>query len=429
MAWKTLYKQKLKSVAGAAGCVASGDVIYAGVAACCPYTLLDALVDRADALRNVTVTSLLLLKACKLVTTPGLDGKINHVTLFYGGADKAGFANGSTAINPVHFSKTGYALEHVHKVNTLMVPGTLPDEQGYIDLGPLGAAWAGPVADYASKIIISVNPKLPRTHGVKNTIHISRVHCLCECEEELAALSQPQVTAVDEAIARILVDQIPDGACIQIGLGGLSNAIGYALVNKKHLSVHTEMLTDSMVQLAKQGVISGPIHAGFGLGSQEVYAFCSNEQVQLAPIPHINSLEQVAKNDNFISINACLMADLTGQVGSESIGFTQFSSVGGQVDFVRGAALSRGGKSFLCLASTMKGKDGTVQSKINVSLPEGAVVTTPRSDAMYIVTEYGIADVFCKSIEARALAMIAIAHPDFRATLREQAVRHGLIRA
>jgi acyl-CoA hydrolase len=182
-----------------------------------------------------------------------------------------------------------------------------------------------------------------------------------------------------------------------------------------------------MVTLAKQGVITGKILAGFGLGSLDVYNFCANPQVQLAPIPAVNTLAAIADNDNFISINACLMADLTGQVCSESIGHTQFSATGGQLDFVRGAAMSQGGKSFLCLASTVKDKSGKVSSKITCNLPPGAIVTTPRADAMYIVTEYGIADLYCKTIEARVKAMISIAHPDFREELRRQAVENGLL--
>ena len=221
---------------------------------------------------------------------------------------------------------------------------------------------------------------------------------------------------------------IPDGATLQLGLGGLSNAIGYGLKDRRNLSIHTEMYSDSMMYLAKLGAISGKQVAGFAQGSQALYDYISEGHVEFMPLSIVNDPVEIGKNDNMISINACIMADLTGQVCSESIGFRQYSGTGGQLDFVRGAAMSKGGKSFLCLSSTRTDKQGKRHSKITVDFPKGAVVTTPRSDVMYIVTEYGIADLYLRSIEDRVHAMISIAHPDFRKELHEQAVQNGLIR-
>jgi acyl-CoA hydrolase len=220
---------------------------------------------------------------------------------------------------------------------------------------------------------------------------------------------------------------IPDGATIQVGLGGLANAIGYGLESKKNLSVHTEMFTDSMVYLAKKGVVNGKVLAAFGLGSTELYEFVGEGKVELAPISYVNNPFEIGKNDDFISINGSLMVDLTGQVCSESLGHDQYSSTGGQLDYVRGASVSKGGKSFICLASTVKNKDGSVKSTISLNLPAGEVVTTPRSDVMYVVTEYGIANLFNKPIRERAKELIAIAHPDFRAQLTAEAKAAGII--
>ena len=200
------------------------------------------------------------------------------------------------------------------------------------------------------------------------------------------------------------------------------------LADKKDLSVHTEMFTDSMHELAKKGVINGEIYCGFGLGSEELYEFVGQGRVELALIWTVNDPYAIGKNDNFISINACLMTDLTGQVCSESIGHRTYSGTGGQADYVRGACISKGGKSFLCLPSASKDKEDNLRSNIVLNLPFGEIVTTPRSDVMYIVTEYGIANLYNKPIIERVEAMISIAHPDFREELREQAKKAKLIK-
>jgi acyl-CoA hydrolase len=183
-----------------------------------------------------------------------------------------------------------------------------------------------------------------------------------------------------------------------------------------------------MVYLAKKGVITGKQWAAFALGTQELYEYVGNGPVQFAPISIINDPVEIGKNKNFVSINACLSTDLTGQVCSEAIGPRQYSATGGQLDYVRGAAMSEGGKSFLCLASTRTDKSGKLHSKIEVSLPPGSIITTPRADVMYIATEYGVADIYLKTVEDRVNAMISIAHPDFRDELRAGAIREGIIR-
>lgn len=383
---------------------------------------------RVNELKDVHVVTGLALHPFKFLQSPEYIGRINYHTVFYGPYERAFFKVGNVTINSVHFSKTHWALQNYYKVNVLMTDVSTPDEEGYLYYGPMGVAVNGAAEAIAKKIIVQVNKYQPRVKGVEHRIHVKDVDYICEFDHPLPPLPQDAPTEIDNKIADFIVPHIPDGATIQIGLGSLSNAVGLKLEHKKNLSVHTEMFTDSMLELAKKGVITGKMVAGFGLGSNELYEFIGQGRVELKPLRITNDPSEIAKCDNLMAVNVTLMVDLTGQACSESIGFFQYSSTGGQSDFGRGIALSKGGKGFLCLPSTVKTKDGKVHSTIMAVLPPGAVVTTQRSDVMYIVTEYGIADVFCKSIMDRVNALIAIAHPDFRDDLRKQAIEAGLIR-
>ena len=428
MDWQSVYKSKLISVEEAAAKVASGDRVLFGACSAAPIQLMEALADRVNELEDVHVITGLALYPFKFLQSPQYIGRINYHTVFYGPYERAFFKAGNVNVNSVHFSKTYLTILNYYRVNTLMADVSLPDDEGYLYYGPMGVAINGTAADVADKIIVQVNKFQPQVRGTEHRIHVSKVNHVCEFDHPLPPLPQPEPTDIDNRIAELVVPQIPDGATIQLGLGGLSNAIGYRLDQKKDLSVHTEMFTDSMLYLAKKGVITGKMVAGFGLGSNELYEFIGEGKVELKPLRITNDPNEIAKCDKLMSINVTLMVDLTGQACSESLGYMQYSSTGGQADFARGAALSRGGKSFLCLPSTVQMKDGSVISTITASLPAGAVVTTPRTDVMYVVTEYGIADLFCKPIVDRVNALIAIAHPDFRDQLRRQAVEAGLIR-
>ena len=426
--WKQLYNSKLVSVKEAAARIASGDRIWCTPCEGAPFQLMEALADRKDELQDVHVISALALYPFKFLQSPDYIGRINYHTVFYGGYERAFNKAGNVNVNSVHFSKVHVALKSHYRVNTLMGDVSLPDEDGYLYYGPIGAAWNGTAEEMADKIIVQVNRHQPRVNGIEHRVHVSKVSCICEHDHPLPPLPQDAPGEIDNRIADFVVPQIPDGATIQIGLGALSNAIGYKLEQKKNLSVHTEMFTDSMMELVRKGVINGKMVAGFGLGSEALYNFIGEGKVELTPIRMVNDPREIAKVDKIMSVNVTLMVDLTGQACSESIGFLQYSSTGGQADFVRGAALSNGGKSFLCLPSTAKMKDGKVISSITAAFPPGAVVTTTRSDIMYVVTEYGIADLFCKPIKERVKALIAIAHPDFRDQLGREAVDLGLIR-
>lgn len=427
MNWKKLYDKKCMSVEEAAKLIESGDVVWAGAFISNPLQMLEALAARKDELQNVKVVTVL---ACAPHTFMNgeFKGHIECHSIFYGPAERKLFPQGNVHINSVHFSRTGPALRDVYKVNTLFVEVSEPDEDGNMYYGPMGVAWNGMVAGYATKKIVQINKNQGKVRGNDCCINVKDVDAICRFDHDLAELQQPPVSESDRMIASYIIPNIPDGATLQVGLGGIANAVAYGLEDKKHLGVHTEMLTDSMAYLAEKGVIDGErVLAGFGLGSKAVCAYCNTCIPALGDISYVNTPHVAGAHENFISINSCLMADVTGQIGSESIGYSQFSSTGGQLDYVRAAGISKGGQSYLCLKSTVKTKDGGKKSSITVSLPEGQAVTTPRSDVMYVVTEWGKADLFNRPIRERVRAMIAIAHPDFRDELTKEATEAGLL--
>ena len=426
--WREEYQRKLVSPDEAVRCIESGDQVFTYAQAAMPVALMEALARRKDELRDVTVYGANTMYPYSILQSSDYRGKINYATFFFQGFVVVYFDRGNVSIISPHFSRLAKCLSDVYHVNVLMMEVAPPDEEGYLYFGIVGTAAGWDVAQKADKIILQINRKQPRAHGYHNRIHIRDVTWLTECDQPLPEYLQPESSEVDRKISELILPMIPDGATLQLGLGGLSNAIGYGLKDRRNLSIHTEMYSDSMMYLAKRGAISGKQVAGFAQGSQALYDYISEGHVEFMPLSIINDPVEISKNDNMISINTCIMADLTGQVCSESIGFRQYSGTGGQLDFVRGAAMSKGGKSFLCLSSTRTDKQGKRHSKITVDFPKGAVVTTPRSDVMYIVTEYGIADLYLRSIEDRVHAMISIAHPDFRKELHEQAVQNGLIR-
>lgn len=428
MDFKEKLNAKMMSIEDAAKLIKSGDRIWGGWFSCAPYPLLDAISDRYQELEDVRIVTALLAKPVKCMTSSEYIGRVNFSSIFAGGVERKYESLGNVSFNSVNFSRSDIPLRDYYKVNVLIQECSEVDEEGYVYFGPQGASWGGEVAEYAEKIILSVNKHQPKVVGLKHRIHVDKVDAFVRDDHELYELIQPPVREVDKTIASYILPLIPDGAVLQVGLGGIANAVAYGLEDKKDIGVHTEMLTDSLVYLAKKGVVNKRIMAGFGFGSKEVYDFVGEGKCEVVPINYVNNPKLASDHDNFMSINSCLMVDLYGQVGSESIGFKQFSSTGGQLDYVLAAGMSKGGKSFLCLNSTVKDKEGKLSSTINVSLPPGQAVTTPRSVVMYVVTEYGIADIHNLPLDERARRLIAIAHPDFREKLMEDAIRVGIIK-
>ncbi len=435
MDWQEEYKRKLISVEDAAAQIKSGDGIMMSAGPSTPIDIIAAISKRYKELKDVTILSGLLMNPLDYLQAE-YRGHIKHHTIFAGPLERMFLPQGNIEVTSYQFSKTEELTTDTLSFNVAIFEVSEPDARGYMSFGPLGTFNNGLVSRLADKIIVQVNKKTPFVNGMDAHIHVSKVDYICEADHDLAEI--PPIIAGEEEhkIAEYIVERIPDGACIQIGLGKLANAVGFKLENKKDLGVHTEMLTDSMVTLAKKGVINcekktfhrDKIVCGFGIGTKELYEFMDrNPFVDTFPISYINDVTNIAKIDNFVSINNALTVDLTGQVCSETLGFSVYSGTGGQIDFVRGAQLSKGGLSFIALKSAANTKNGPI-SRIASVLPPGTVVTTPRTDVQYIVTEYGIADLHNKSNEQRVKAMVSIAHPDFRDQLTKEAKDAGLLR-
>lgn len=427
--WKLTYKNKLVSAREAVSKIKSGDRIWLAPSVATPVQLIEALAERKDELEHVLVISSIALSPYKILQSPEYKGKIDYQTVFMGGYELAAWRKNISGVTSVHLSCMGDCLRDVFNVNVLMSECSPPDEDGYLYYGIGGTFANWDAAQKAEVIIMQVNRNQFKTAGIHHRIHVSEVDYICEHNSPLAEFPQALATEEELKMVEYILPMIEDGATLQLGLGGLPNALGYRLESRKNLSIYTEMYTDSMAYLAKKDVICGRQIAAFALGSREMYDYIKEGKVELMPSSMVNRVDMISRNDKMVSINSGLMADLTGQICSESIGYQQHSGTGGQLDFVRGATASKGGKSFICIKSTYAGKDGRVESRIKSVLPPGAIVTTPRSEVMYVVTEYGIADLWLKPIEERVEAMIAIAHPDFRKQLRADAIRENIVSA
>jgi acyl-CoA hydrolase len=311
------------------------------------------------------------------------------------------------------------------------------DQNGVFNLGPT-CAWIGAVVERAKTVIVEESPGLPYVFGAENGIHVSDVDYIIEgTDTPPSELPKAPMTDVDRAVARQVASEIEDGSCIQIGIGGMPNAACAAIAERgaKDLGIHTEMLTDGLIDLYKAGCVTGArkqldpgkVVFTFALGSKYMYdAITRNPDMACCPVDYTNLPHIIMRNDRAVSINNTTQIDLQGQAASESDGHRHLTGTGGQLQFVRGAYASKGGKSFMLLSSTYERK-GVRKSRIVLDLTPGNIVTTPRSDVMYVVTEYGMVNLKAKSVADRAKALIALAHPDFREDLERQAREHGVI--
>lgn len=422
--WHEIYKSRVVNAAEAVRHIKSGNRVVVAHASGSPELLLKALVDNKDAYKNVEIVHMVSMGASEYCL-PGLEKHFVHNSLFAGATTRKAIHDGRAHFTVSHFSQIPRLFtEKILPVDVTMCMVSRPDEHGFCSFG-VSVDYTKPAAESSKIVIAEVTPNMPRTLG-DAFIHVSEIDYIVECESKPIILQPPKISETDGKIGGYCAELIRDGDCLQLGIGAVPDAILGFLKHKKDLGIHTEMFSDGVVDLVEAGVITcarknfhpDKMVATFFMGTEKLYKFVhNNPMVQMFPVNITNNPAIIAQNDNMVSINSTLQVDLNGQAASESIGYKQFSGTGGQADFVRGAAWSKGGRSILAFHSTASG--GKI-SRIVTHLDEGAVVTTTRSDIHYVVTEYGIADLRGKSVPERAKALINIAHPDFKGELKKE---------
>lgn len=426
MNWQQEYQRKRISVDEAVGQITSGSSIGAAMAGAAPPGLLNALGTRKD-VEDVRVFSALLLQDFSFYLDPTMKGRFLLESWFYGAGERRGEKIGNVSLIPSHGRDWGRRKALFDPPDVFWGTATPMDQHGFFSLS-LSVGYEKELMPVAKNVVLEINHNLPRTYGDTH-VHISQVDWIVEHDAPLIELPVVEPSLEESIIGAYVADLIEDGATIQLGIGGIPNAITTYLKNKHDLGVHTEMFTDGMVDLAEAGVITGryktlwpgKMVGNFALGTKKLYDFIKeNLAVEFQSGRVTNDPCIIAKNDKMVSVNTALQIDLTGQVVSESIGHTQFSGTGGQTDTAIGAQMSSGGKSIIALKSTAK--KGTVSS-IVPALPEGAKVTLLRADVDYVVTEFGIAHLKARSLRERVRQLVGIAHPDFRMELEKEAQR------
>lgn len=422
--WRDMYKSKVVSAAEAVSHIRSGNRVVVGHATGSPEVLLKAVVENREAYRNVELVHMVSMGASEYCL-PGMEKHFVHNSLFAGATTRKAIHDGRALFTASHFSQIPRLFtEKILPVDVTLCMVSTPDEHGFCSFG-ISVDYTKPAAENSELVIAEVTPYMPRTLG-DAFIHVSDIDYIVECDSKPLIMNPPKITDIDEKIGSYCAELIRDGDCLQLGIGAMPDAILGFLTHKKDLGIHTEMFSDGVVDLVEAGVVTcarknfhaGKMVASFLMGTEKLYKFVhNNPMVQMFPINITNNPTIIAKNDNMVSINSTLQVDLTGQAVSETIGYRQFSATGGQADFVRGAAWSKGGRSILAFHATASG--GKI-SRIVSHVDEGAVVTTTRTDIHYVVTEYGITDLRGKSVPERAKALINIAHPDFRTDLTKE---------
>lgn len=422
------YRQKLVSADEAVKVVKSGDWVDYGWCTGTPDALDKALAKRTDELNNINLRGGILLKPLAVFEREDAGSHFTWNSWHLGGFERKLIARGCCYYAPIRYSELPrYYRDLPFKTDVAMLQVTPMDQHGFFNFGP-NASHLGAICETAKIIILEVNENMPRClGGTECGIHISKVTHIVEGENppisELGAGGP--ATDVDKKVAQLIVDQIPNGACLQLGIGGMPNAVGSLIAESdlKDLGVHTEMYVDAFVDIAKAGKITGAHKSldrfrqvyAFGAGTKKMYDYLDdNPELMSAPVDYTNDIRSISALDNFISINNCVDIDLFGQISSESSGTKQISGAGGQLDFVLGAYLSKGGKSFVCCSSTFTDKQGKMHSRIRPTLTEGSIVTDTRPNTHYVVTEYGMVCLKGLSAWQRAEALISVAHPDFR---------------
>jgi len=422
----------------AAALVRSGMWLDYGTGLCQPDVFDQALGARIHELHDVKIRSCLSMRP-RAVHEADPEGRhVHSFSLHFSGYDRKQHDAGRCSYLPVNLGEIpDYYRRFIPPVDIVIFKTCPIDEDGYFNLSAANL-WHRAIVERARTIIVETSRALPYVYGEQTGIHVSEVDYVIEGDDAPAPeLPNPPPCEVDDAVGRLIAAEIGDGDCLQIGIGGMPNAVCASLLvsGVRDLGVHTEMMTDGLADLYQAGRVTGArksINPGksvytFALGSRQLYATLDrNRDMHCCPVEHTNAVDVIMRNDRMISINNTTQVDLQGQAASESDGHRHLSGTGGQLQFVRGAYASKGGKSFICLSSTYD-KRGARRSRIVLDLTPGNVVTTPRTDVMFIVTEYGLVNLKGKTVAERAKALIGIAHPEFREELERQAYDHRLI--
>ncbi len=441
MDYQKLYEEKLTTADEAVKVVKSGDWVDYGWCTNHPVALDKALAARKDELVDVKVRGGVTMWMPEIAVAEDAGEHFSWNVWHMSGVDRKIVAKGMGYFNPMRYSELPRFYRENLSVDVAMLQVSPMDAHGNFNYG-LAASHLADMLARAKVVIVEVNKNMPWVYGLNGSeINIKDVDFVVEGEDppvaQLGAGGAP--TEVDQAVANLIVPEIPNGACLQLGIGGMPNTIGAMIAQSdlKDLGVHTEMYVDAFVDISKAGKITGQrkkldkgrqVYA-FAAGTQKLYDFVDrNPDVMAAPVDYTNDVRVLAQLDNFVSINNAIDLDLFGQVNAESAGTKHISGTGGQLDFVMGAYLSNGGKSFICLSSTVTGKDGSLKSRIVPTLTQGTIVTDPRSTIHYLVTEYGMVNLKGTSTWERAEKIISIAHPDFREDLIAQAEKMGIWR-
>lgn len=422
MDWKQLYHERLTTAEHAVNYIKSGDRVSIGHSVGEPTHLVDAMVANREAYRNVEITHMVPMGKCDYAQ-PGMEPYFRHIAQYVGGPTRNTIKAGHGDFVPCYFSRIPYQFDTTLPPDVALINVSPPDAHGWCSFG-VSVDYTKRSAEVAKLVIAQVNRHMPRTLG-NSFIHVSDMDVIVEHDAPLIELPEPKITEVEKAIGKYCASLIQDGDCLQLGIGAIPDAVLLFLKDKRDLGIHSEMFSTGVVELFEAGVINNKrktLHkdkmvATFLMGTQRLYDFIDNNPcVEMHPVTYVNDPVVASQNDNLVSINSCVQVDLMGQVCSEMVGKTQISAVGGQVDFVRAAAMSKGGRSIIAMPSTAIG--GKV-SKIVPVLDEGACVTTSRHDVEYVITEYGIADLKYRTVRDRARQLIHIAHPKFRPELIE----------
>ena len=443
MDFKASYQQKLATPEQAAALVKSGDWVDYGWTTGTPVAVDAAIAKRLPELKDVKFRGGILMWVPEIFKIENPAEHFSWNSWHMGGIERKAVAQGFSFYSPIRYSELPrYYRDMPEDVDVAVFQVAPMDNHGYFNFGP-NASHMAAVCERSKKVIVEVNKNMPVClGGCEVGVHIDDVDMIVEGDSpaiaQLGGGGAP--TEVDQAVAKLIVEQIPNGACLQLGIGGMPNAVGSMIAQSdlKDLGVHTEMYVDAFVDISMAGKITGAhkqIDKGrqtyaFGAGTQKLYDFLDgNPACMSAPVDYTNDIRSISALDNFISINNAVDIDLFGQVNAESAGIKNISGAGGQLDFVLGAYLSHGGKSFICMSSSfMDKKTGQLQSRIRPTLANGSIVTDTRANVHYFVTEYGMVNLKGLSTWQKAEALISVAHPDFREQLIQDAEKMNIWR-